>query len=246
MSQAVLAIQCISLQNIGFSAKEISDIMSHSSQLDLPGMIHRKMEELEDRIKFYEEMLRQLEAAYPMTECDPESFFEAADAPSPARSDRESWSVAEAEPFYYMENSRNGIFYGTDVHSEISKDWNRFMPITQIFSRIEFDVPEPELSHSTTWNMGLKISAQSADRFPILKNEYVHLIRPGKCLIYQFSGLRPRDSGKDALSNMLEAPLALCRKHRFQMKGEVYIFNIFGSTMEPENYVRETVLIPIL
>jgi hypothetical protein len=45
---------------------------------------------------------------------------------------------------------------------------------------------------------------------------------------------------------MLEAPFAICRKHHFQMKGEVYIFNIFGSTMEPENYVRETVLIPIL
>jgi hypothetical protein len=246
MSQAVLAIQCISLQNIGFSAKEISDIMSHSSQLDLPGMIHGKMEELEEKMKFYEEMLCQLEDAYPMTESDPESFSEAADAPSPVLSDHESWSVAEAEPFYSMENSRNGIFYGTDAHAEIARDWNRFMPITQIFSRIEFDTPKPELSHATTWNMGLKISAPSADRFQILKNEYVHLIRPGKCLIYQFSGLRPRDSGNDALSNMLQAPLALCRKHHLQMKGEVYIFNIFGSTMEPKNYVRETVLIPIL
>jgi hypothetical protein len=157
----------------------------------------------------------------------------------------ERWSITEAEPFYYMENSRNGVFFGTDAESEISKDWNRFLPITQIFSRIEFDKPIPDLSGVQAWNMGLKISASAADRFPILKNEYVHRIQPGKCLIYQFSGLRDRNSGDDALHNMLEAPLAICRKHQFQMRGEVYIFNIFGSTMEPENYVREMVLVPL-
>jgi hypothetical protein len=209
-------------------------------------MIHGKMEELEERMIFYEEMLCQMKEAYPLDASAMQPSLETADENASALPECESWSIAMAEPFYYMENARNGIFYGTDDHAEIARDWNRFMPITQIFSRITFDEPNPEFSHGVTWNMGLKISARPADRFEVLKNEYVHLIHPGKCLIYQFSGLRPRDTGSGALSNMLEAPLAICRKHHFQMKGEVYIFNIFGSTMEPENYVRETVLIPIL
>jgi DNA-binding transcriptional MerR regulator len=243
MGQASLVIQCLALQNIGFSGKEISEIMNHSSSIDITERIQEKTDEIRKKMVFYEEMLRQLEHDYAPFRAQ-ERMTQRPDGSAMPQT-HESWSIGEAEPFYCMENARNGRFYGTERHSEIAQDWNHYMPVTQIFSRVEFSGDLPDAESISAWNMGLKIDAAAADRFGIATNETMRLIRPGRCLIYHFSGLRKREHGGPALAEMLRTPISICRKHNFRIRQEIYLFNIFGSTTEPENYVRETALFPL-
>jgi hypothetical protein len=119
------------------------------------------------------------------------------------------------------------------------------MPVTQVFSRIELSAPSASFDAISIWNMGLKIDVASADRLHVQREEPARLVDPGKCLIFHFSGIRRRLKGRDALHDMLSVPFSLCTRYHLKPKQELYIFNMFGSTMEPENYIRETVLIPL-
>lgn len=230
--QAMLVVQCIRLQSMGFTSKEISDILNHSTLVDVQGAIGRKKVEIRQKLDFYEEMLQYLEEL---------------DSRETDMGISGCWSIATPEPFYYMENASGGQFDGNEARYEVAARWNEYMPMVETCTRFERTGSEAGLKAISGWHMGLRITKGVADRLDIFRNEEVRLVEPKKCLIYHSHGDRKRyfSDKERALGLILEKPLAICRQHRFVLNGDIYTVQNFCSTAQDENYVREMVLIPV-
>lgn len=232
--QAMQVVQCLSLQSIGFTSKEISDIMNHSAELNLSALIQEKKENIRKNIAFYEEMLHYLEQNSSSTgQIDL------------LRVGNETWSIYTPEPFYFMENALEGEFLSKDEYFEIARDWNKYVPMTTVCRKYVPVGSTPDPMAVAQWTMGLKLSKATADRLGALINEHVQLITPGKCLVYQYVGHRPRLHGREFVANMLSKPLSICQAHHFPVCGDIFNFAVFGSTASDVNYAREIVLVPI-
>lgn len=232
--QAMQVVQCLSLQNIGFTSKEISDIMNHSAELNLSELIQEKKENIRKNIVFYEEMLHYLE----QNSSDTGQL-------DLLRTGSESWSIYTPEPFYFMENALEGEFLSQNEYFDIARDWNKYVPMTTVCRKYSLSSTVPDPENVSQWTMGLKLSKTIADHLGAVINEHVQLITPGKCLVYQFIGRRPRLQGREFVSNILSKPASICRAHHFPVCGDIFNFAVFASTASDVNYAREIVLIPI-
>lgn len=233
--QAKLAFQCLRLQKMGFTSKDIADILNNTTQYDIPDLLQEKRKEMHRRFEIYKEILEYMD------------YIENLDAAIqvPEESWTERWGIEEAKPFYYLKNARNGRFEGTPARYEIAEKWNEYMPLIDLCSRFEVKDGTPVLDSLGDWYMGLSIPQKTADHLQVELNEEVSLIRPGKCLIYQFSGCRGSRMGRKTMEYILERPLELCRRHNFRISGDIYNVQIFGSTAGEKTYIQERVIVPI-
>lgn len=230
--QATLAVQCLRLQSLGFTGKEISEILNHSMEADVPGLIQEKKNAVRRKIRYYEEVLHYLEKS-------------TADPAKRGAGNSESWSILEPEPFYYMENACNAQFEGNEKRYEAAERWNEYMPMVEICSRFERRAEEPCVDSVGNWYMGLRISESAAECLQVFRNEAVRRVQLGKCLVYSYAGSREQYQGRDAMCRILQKPLDVCREHQFHIAGDIYGAQMFGSTACAESYVREIVMIPV-
>ncbi len=83
-SQAMLALQCMRLQRIGFPGKEAADILLHSSQRNLAALLKNKIDTIQQDIIFDEEMIRCLEEIAVIPQDSPASCRSGISASDPA------------------------------------------------------------------------------------------------------------------------------------------------------------------
>lgn len=231
--QAMLVVQCIRLQNMGFTSKEISDILNKTTSVDMSFLFRKKREIVEKKYHLYKEMLRYLDTLD--------------DTNIPEEATEGKWSIQQPEAFYYVENASCGEFMGNDELYEVALRWNEYMPMVETCARFEMLDSKPQLESLGRWNMGLRITKSAAERLDIFRNKTVKLVNLNKCLIYESNGKRERnlENHDKALSLTLEKPLSICQNHSFSMTGDVYSVQQFYSTAQKQNYVKEMVLIPI-
>lgn len=233
--QAMLVVQCIRLQNMGFTSKEISDILNHTVSADMDELFDEKRNMLVRKYHFYREMLHYLDS---LSENWTNGF---------PQTEKEEWGILKPEPFYYVENACEGEFDGNRERYEAALRWNEYMPMVETCARFECLDQEPCLESVGRWYMGLRITKDAGDRLDIFRNQEVRLINPGKCLVYHVKEKRKRnpDNRDKALGLILETPLDICRRHGFRMAGDSYSVQQFCSTAQDENYMQEMVMIPV-
>lgn len=236
--QAMLVVQCIRLQNMGFTSKEISEILNHTISADMRQLFEEKREIITGKYRFYQEMLRYLD-----------QLSGSGEEREEAEAGREGgeWSILRPEPFYYVENACEGQFAGNEERYEAALRWNEYMPMVETCSRFERTGSAPCLSSVGQWYMGLRISKGAADRLNIFRNGETRLVEPEKCLVYHVRERRKRnlESPEKAVELILEEPLKLCRRHGFAVAGDIYSAQRFCSTAQAENYMEEVVMIPV-
>lgn len=232
--QAMLVVQCIRLQNMGFTSKEIADILNRTASVDVEALFEEKKESIAEKYRLYREMLRYMDELSGRGE----------------RSEgqkQEDWSILRPEPFYYVENACEGQFTGSERLYEAAFKWNAYMPMVETCSRFERKDSRPGTESVGQWNMGLRIVKAVADRLEIFCNEEVRLIEPKKCLVYHVRERRKRNLGspQSAVRAILEKPLEICADHGFGVEGDIFSVQRFCSTAQDENYMEEMVMIPV-
>lgn len=232
--QAKLAFQCLRLQKMGFTSKEIAAVLNNTTKYNIPDLFKKKRKEMKRQMEIYKEILEYMDSVE--------------DWDIVARQQEnctERWSIEEVRPFYYLKNARNGQFEGTPARYEIAEKWNEYMPLIDLCSRFEVKDSAPVMESLGDWYIGLSIPQKIADHLHVERNEEVCLVRPGKCLIYQFSGYRASRMGRKTMEYILERPLELCGQHNFRIRGDIYNIQVFGSTAEDRTYIQERVIVPI-
>lgn len=269
--QAMLVVQCIRLQNMGFTSKEISDILNHTASADMGALFEQKKDLIEQKYHLYEEMLRYLDSLAPEREggsgtgqtpgteygsnanlTSGTGHGSGAALASGAehdlnRASSQDWCILRPEPFYYVENASCGRFVGNEDRYEIALRWNEYMPMVETCARFEGLAPAPHMDSVGNWHMGLRVVRSTAQRLNIFLNREVRLVEPDKCLVYHVHEKRKRniDNRNKAMCLILERPLDICRKHGFSIAGDIYSVQKFCSTAQEENYIEETVMIPV-
>lgn len=234
--QAMQALQCLRMQSIGFSGKEVAEMLNHSSTAQITEKVRQKQKELEEDIIYYQELLKYLEKnVSDITDADDQGLIE------------EDWSIGTPAPFYYLENSENFEFTTNPDNEtyDIICNWNRYMPMTGLLYYLSMDLtqnPHFDIHHN---GAGLYIDKKTGDRLKVHTNAQVQTIAPCKSLIYTYRGNREHKIGTDAIQRRVDKPLQICRDHNFNPTGEVYILNYFASTANKVNYVHETILLPL-
>lgn len=233
--QAMLVVQCIRLQNMGFASKEIADILNHTVSADMVSLFEEKRELIARKYRLYREMLHYMD--------------QLSDREGAAGKRREGgeWYILKPEPFYYVENACEGQFVGNEQRYEAALKWNEYMPMVETCSRFECLDPRPVTGSVGQWHMGLRIVKDIADRLEIFRNGEVRLVEPKKCLVYYVRERRRRnlDRPKKAVELVLEAPLRICEDHGFMVAGDIYSIQRFCSTAQDENYMEEMVMVPV-
>jgi len=233
--QAMQVVQCIRLQSMGFTSKEISGILNHTASEDMPSLFQKKRDMIVRKYRLYREMLQYLDYL----------SDRGADCPAGARSG--DWSIVRPGAFYYVENASQGEFTGNEEQYEAALRWNDYMPMVETCARFECVNPEPCLGSVGQWHMGLRIARDVAERLDVFCNGAVKLVEPKKCLVYYVRERRKRNLGNRdrALSLILEEPLDICREHGFKVAGDIYSVQMFCSTAQDENYMQEMVMVPV-
>lgn len=233
--QAMLVVQCIRLQNMGFTSKEVADVLNDTASADMAALFKEKRELIARKYRLYREILQYMDQlSGPGQEAE-------------WRDEGGTWSIVRPEPFYYLENACEGQFAGNQGRYEAALRWNEYMPVVETCSRFERLDVRPRMESVGQWYMGLRILKTVADRLELFRNEEVRLVEPEKCLVYSVREKRKRnlDSPQRAVELILEDPLGICEKHGFLVNGDIFSVQRFCPTARKENYMEETVLIPV-
>lgn len=233
--QAMLVVQCMRLQSMGFTSKEISAILNHTASVDVPALFDEKRDLIVRKYHLYREMLQYLDE------------LSGEKTGGGEKEKAGEWSIVRPEAFYYVENASHGEFEGNEARYEVALQWNEYMPMVETCARFECVSEEPRLESVGEWHMGLRITRDVAERLDIFCNQAVTLVEPKKCLVYHVQEKRKRNlnNRNKAISLILETPLDICRKHGFRVAGDIYTAQRFCSTAQDENYMQELVMIPV-
>ncbi len=233
--QAMQVVQCLRMQSMGFTSKEISDILNHTASVDIPSLFKEKRDMIVRQYHLYKEMLRYLDR------------LSDEEASALEKEGAEEWSILRPRAFYYMENASEGRFIGNEEQYEAALKWNAYMPMVETCARFTCLDPSPCLESIGQWDMGLRIDRDVAERLDIFLNKAVRLVEPKKCLVYYVREERKRNLGdpKSARGLILERPLDICRRHGFHMAGDIYSVQLFCSTAQDKNHMQEMVMIPV-
>ncbi|MCI8662386.1 MAG: MerR family transcriptional regulator [Hungatella sp.] len=233
--QAMQVVQCLRLQAMGFTSKEISDILNHTSSADMGSLFEKKRDLLVGQYHLYGEMIQYLD------------YLSGKGGNDFLKEETKEWSIIKPEGFYYMENASQGRFTRSKEQNEAAQKWNEYMPMVETCARFECLDSKPCLESIGQWNMGLRIGKGTGERLGIFCNPAVKLVELKKCLVYHVREKRERNLGdrERALSLILEDPLEICRRHGFSMAGDIYSVQLFCSTAQDENHMQELVMIPV-
>ena len=91
-------VQCLRLQAMGFTSKEISDILNHTSSADMGSLFEKKRDLLVGQYHLYGEMIQYLD------------YLSGKGGNDFLKEETKEWSIIKPEGFYYMENASQGRF----------------------------------------------------------------------------------------------------------------------------------------
>ena len=220
------------LQSMGFTGNEIENILYHSSEKDIAKLYSQKKQEIQNNIERDTRILKYLEK---VTEVGIGVSWDG------------TWSIRQVPPFLYVENITNGELSANDMGCEVVKQWNRYFPIVSTCLRVGWDGNLEDSFRIRELGRGLMIDKRFADSMNVFRNSEVRFIDPGLALHYHMERTVPYQCLWEVppFEAVLKEPLELCKKHRFSLKGDMYMIQQFTSTARDHNFVSQMVVIPL-
>ncbi len=227
-------LNCLKLQGMGFTSREVADILESAQDAQLPQLLHAQQHVLTQKIALYQETLGYMQeierTAWELDACGGEVH-----------------AICLPEPFYYLENMQEGVFVDEPLLQEAAEKWNGLMPLVEHASRISNAALTESGVRASSYAMGLAVRCDRGDRLGVHLSSAVARIDPGPCLVFRRQGVRPQSHGRreTSLDRMLQRPLEICRSLNLTIAGDIFVIKTFGSLAHERNYVREPVLVPI-
>ncbi len=225
--QSGLLLQCLRMRNLGFTLKEMKDVITDYDFEKIIDIINEKKEDLLKQDAEIQAKLRYIEYL--------NTTFNHAKDPT-----KTHYCFQNALPFYYFDHTNEHDFIDDALTREVIKEWVPWIPIVE--STYVFDSSDPECKH---YNLGLSISCEAGDAIEIFKNEKVQRIDLGFCLINSYYGKDPRNEHdfEHWAKARLQESLDIVKEHNFKINGPIYQLNY---TVNREDYnIWYTTIIPV-
>ena len=230
--QAMQVFQCVRLQSMGFTSREIENILYHSSEKDIAKLYAGKKKELQENIARDQQILR---------------YINAVEQYGIGTSWDGSWTIVNAPPFLYVESITNEEFSAGEEGCETIREWNRFFPMVSTCTRVKWEGKEEGAVRILEVGRGLMIDERLAKALQVPQNAAVRRVDPGKVLHYHLERMVScLESGEEApVDSFLKEPLELCRRHVFTPSGDIFMIQQFASTAQDRNFVSQMIVVSI-
>ena len=227
--------QCLHLQSLGFTTREIASLMNDPGSIDLQALYQQKKAALQEKVDYYNAVL---------------DYFRIKEIKGIGPAKDKQWRIEEVPSFYYLENSHNGILHKNPENQPIVAQWNKFFPMVHAASSLKLATNESGAMKIADTEQGLMAYAEDARRFSLPLGGNVRRVDPGTCLIYHIdrsvpdiaTSIGPEDFPESALVDEI---FALCQKHNFIPADEIFLPTTFVSLAQPENYISAVVIVPL-
>ncbi|MGN1367467.1 MAG: MerR family transcriptional regulator [Aristaeellaceae bacterium] len=163
--QSVPLLECMRLRNYGFSLREIGDVLNQSSFEKVQSQLDKRINEMEKHLQFEKLVVqehRRISGWMDMMRQSDTVILE-----------------QQAEPMYFLPQSRHWDFIQDDRISQLLEPWVDAMPLVKS-CRLLPDFPSAVTEKDSSW--GLAVTASHARLLGLPMNDVVQQIPGGRYL----------------------------------------------------------------
>ncbi|MBR3839666.1 MAG: MerR family transcriptional regulator [Erysipelotrichales bacterium] len=225
-------IRCLKLRNLGFSLKEIEELLTDYSFEKILDACESKKKTFNNLIKEYQLKIHYIDQIANWRKLSNSSS---------------NWSIEVVEPFYYYKHTFKDDFISDYETQEVTKSWMEWLPIVTSTAIFDGDC-EKEEEFFKTFYWGFSVNCELAEELELKLNPKVHKADLGLCLIHHYNGPDPLfyPEKKEYWSKArFEIPMKILKEHNFQINGKVFQIFHSNNTSGKAQEIQFTTIIPI-
>lgn len=228
ISQASPIMYSKMYQNMGFTLKEISNLLKEPNINEFFSELNKKKEKLKFQIDKENLVYFNLQEIIKYQEEIINNEFDGC------------WEIKDIDDFYFFEHTDNYNINKELKNKKLIDDWINLLPITSLCTRI-FSTE----NNFDSVSFGLSCNGKIANKFGIDNSEHLIKINKKKFLVYK-SKLTAKSGIPYLLQEkILKKPLELAKNHNLEIKGDIYAKILFQTDENGENFVFRIIYLPI-
>jgi DNA-binding transcriptional MerR regulator len=229
-SQAPYILHSKSFQNLGFSLREIAELLTEPDHSKYYQSLLKHVDTMEQQQTLNDAYLKSARQLLHYAQQIEKGQFNG------------SWSIENTEPCFYLPHSSGDDSELIDIDPDVLTVWTNHLPITSIATRI---YGQDQKANYTKLSHGLLITESDAHKFGIPLPEQVIPMVGRKYLIYQSSLPIVNHSLTESIRAILEDPFTLVRKHHFDIQGDIYSRTLFQFEKKGDGTIHRMIYLPL-
>ena len=204
------------LRQLGFTVKEVSDMMKNSSSYEIVNMVEQKIQDTDEsiqKLKHTRDALRNYQKQCNSIHKNPNQ-----------------WLIEDCPDYYFLKHTTAVNFLGEKNMSNYIKNWTYEFIDINMSLYIPFKNIRSENEDDCFWGFSVGESVQTKD---IITDKFIQKIHMGKCLIYIYS----QESKEFSSPKILEKPLNLVAALGYSVAGDA-LCHFVSQTIEERDGVK--------
>ncbi len=215
-------------QNMGFTLKEISHLISDATTEEYFLELNSKANILKEAIEKQEYFLHSINKIIEYEEEIVNNKFNG------------SWEIRNCKDFYFLSHSEN-CKYSQELMSGLEvQQWINMLPITSLCTKIGIKDGVDESIY-----FGLSVSAKCAKKFGFDLSSPIEKVLGTKVLVYKSRTIAIKEDPIMLSGRILKDPYELIEKHNFKINGDIFIKTLFQTIENNESVIYRLMYIPI-
>lgn len=216
------------LRQLGFSVKEISNMMDNSNPGKIVDIVDQKIEDTDKAIQKMKLMQKALKNYSRLCH----AVYEKPN----------KWVIENCQDYYFLKHTTAANFLGEENVSKYLKSWiNEFIDIN-----ISLFIPEQKIysENEDDCFWGFSVTEETAKINNMVTSELIQKVNLGKCLIYAYS----HESMEFSSPKIIQEPLDIVEKLGYSVAGDIlchFVSQTTGPNKDGEDLENYIIMIPI-
>lgn len=228
-TQSTLILESKKLQRLGFSLREIENLLHRASSNLLVESLTEKIESITEEIKDKQLILKHAQYLRKIAQAIKNDSFNG------------DWYIGELPSYFFFPHSM-GFDFKINSPSVLSglSDWINSIPVTVQCAHIHKDPSGySKLTH------GLYADVDDAEDVGLYIKDPVKKVPAGWGLIYHST--QPAGNGDEQgfITRILETPFDIMEKHNFICKGDICVLTLLETIENNVRYLHRIIMIPL-
>ncbi len=215
-------------QNMGFTLKEISHLISEATTEEYFNELNAKANILKDSVEKQEYFLYSINELISYEDEIKQNSFNG------------QWEIRKIPDFYFLSHSENCKYSQELIHGVEIQQWINHLPITSLCAKIGLMDGEEESIY-----FGLSINVKCAEKFEFDLSSPIEKVSNTKTLVYKSRMVAVKEDPIMLSDRILNEPYAIIKKHNFKINGDIYLKTLFQTIENGTPVIYRLIYIPI-
>ncbi len=215
-------------QNMGFSLKEISQLISEVSTEELFKELNVKVDDFTQNIEKQGYILNSINELISYEEEIKNNAFDG------------QWEIKNMNDFYFLPHSKNCKYYPELINDMEIHKWINLLPITNLCTKIGFKEGKEDSVY-----FGLSVIGKVGRKFDLNLTSPIEKVMGSKTLVYKNRVTVVKEDPVNFAESIFQTCVGLIEKHNFKINGDIYLRTLFQTIENEENVLYRLIFIPI-